>query len=1328
MLSTNETRTLLSFDLLHKIFETQAEERPDAVAVLLDGNKTSYAELEQQANRLARYLRLQGIQGGSLVAVLLPRSVDMYAAILSILKIGAAYVPLDPEYPIDRISYILKDSGAGALVTTGDLADRHNSFGGMVIRMDTDRHAINSKSVERLPQGEVQVRTEDLCYVIYTSGSTGRPKGVQIEHRSACNLVLGEGKIFQVMPEDRVCQAASISFDLSVEEIWLAFHAGATLVTSTQRMAQTGPDFAGFLIDNGVTVLSCVPTLLSMLEDDVPTLRLIILGGEQCPDWLVARWALSSRRLVNTYGPTEATVIATYADLNPGKQVTIGSAAPGYCIYVLDDSLHQVPLGTVGQICIGGIGIARGYVGLAKETNERFVPDPFAPSDYPHARMYLTGDLGRFNEEGYLEFIGRADGQVKLRGFRIELTEIESVLMQHDSVLAAACTVREDVPRVQQLVGYVIPRNGATIDENLLRLHLRKKLPTFMVPALIDIVSELPLLPSGKLDRASLPVPQSRQKMQKSNEEPRTDTEQQILNVWENIFKPLLVSIDDNFFLDLGGHSLLAARMVSELRKNARFAHLSVADVYEHPTIRSLGSIIDNSVSMTQTYVTEKIHVSSKQRSHARKNERQTVATIVQSLSLYPMFGLRAFEWITPYLVFFFLLENGYSMLTAVAWAATSIIAIFPILLVVSVAAKWLILGHIRPGRYPLWGRYYLRWWFVQTLVSSLQLDYLSGTPLLPFVYRLFGAKIGRDVHMATDRIAAFDLISIGDGSSIDDDASLLGYKVEDGELIIGQIKIGRGCFVGTRSVLGEDTVMEDGARLEDMSLLPSTMQIPVRQTWAGSPARWRSSLLSAPPRPSTRGLFYHVATTVLYGALILLLPLTLFVSILPGVILLASINLATHPFFYILSVPLVGASFVFFIAIEVILVKWLVVGRVRTGTYPVHGSYYIRNWIVDQLLALSIDLIGPLHATLYLTPWYRALGAKIGKFVELSTASTNTPDLLDIGDESTIADEVSLGVARIEGGWMTLAPTRLGRRTFVGNSAVIPSNTSMGEGSLLGVLSLAPPSSDDASKSGTSWLGSPPVLLPRRQSSSVFSEANTFRPTRKLRLTRSLIEIFRVTLPSAGFILVAAAVIGSTITLSHSIGLAATLFLLPIVYGACCAAVGLATVLAKWTVIGRFRPFEHPLWSTFVWRLEFVNALYEFLATPLVLEPLKGTLLLSAYSRLLGAKIGRGVYMHTTGLLEFDLLEVGDRVTLNDDCVMQTHLFEDRVLKSSHVIIGNDCSVGATAVILYDSEMEDWTKLDALSLLMKGETLQSRTAWAGLPARRKDNCLTCAH
>jgi non-ribosomal peptide synthetase-like protein len=580
----------------------------------------------------------------------------------------------------------------------------------------------------------------------------------------------------------------------------------------------------------------------------------------------------------------------------------------------------------------------------------------------------------------------------------------------------------------------------------------------------------------------------------------------------------------------------------------------------------------------------------------------------------------------------------------------------------------------------------------------------------------MFGAHVGEDIHIASDMLAAFDVISIGDGSSVDEGASLYGYSVEGGELVIGPVTVGRACLVGTRAVLCPGTLMEDGARLEDLSLLPDNSRIPAGETWSGSPAQRRDRPANAEPSnpPRRRGRI-HASTLVLtYAALIMAFPLIELLAFLPGVLMLTHFNPAQIAFY--LAAPIAGASFILCVSAEVVVLKWVLIGRASAGKYPVHGWFYVRNWIVEQLLAFSLEVAGPLHATIFLKPWYRALGAKLGRFAELSTANTTTPDLLDIGEDCTIADEVSLGAARVERGWLTLAATKLGRRAFVGNGAVIPAGTTLGTESLVGVLTIVPPEAEQAARTGACWLGSPPIFLARRQSSGGFPERTTFRPSLRRQWARGCWEIFRVTLPGAGFVTATVAALDLALKSWVQWGAPATLLLLPALFAGCCAGLMLAVVPVKWIVAGRYRPFEQPFWSAYVWRLELVNALFEFLAVPIGLETLRGTPLLSWYLRLLGCRIGQRAYIDSTGFLEFDLVEVGDSAILNADCILQTHLFEDRILKSSFVRVGAACEIGTQSIVLYDTEIKPGARLGSLSLLMKGETLPAGRLWIGSP------------
>lgn len=1342
-------------EVLHGLFEQQAAAHPKSLAVVCGRRRLTYGELDRRANQLARLLRARGVSRGDCVGLFLPRSAEVYIALLAILKAGAAYVPLDPDYPAERVQFILSDCCARVVVTTSDLAPKilttksplHEGerAGDLrraewaagaslcpVICFDEMAAELRCFSEDELPLGESDSNSGDLCYIIYTSGTTGQPKGVEIEHRSVCHLVRTEAHIFQIQATDRVCQGFSIAFDASVEEIWLAFFAGATLVVATEELVRGGPALSRALAEDGVTVLSCVPTLLAMTEGDIPSLRLLILGGEVCPPDLVKRWWRPGRRVVNTYGPTEATVVATYSECHPAKPVTIGRPLDGYTVAILDEDLRPVSEGSAGELCLAGIGLARGYLGRPELTAERFVtiqmavqpPGPATNQPPEVARLYRTGDLARWTPSGELEYLGRSDGQVKIRGFRVELSEIESVLLERPEVQAAAVTLREDTPGLQQLVAYIVPRGTNALDFTNIPAALRARLPHYMVPVLFETVPRLPTLPSGKVDRKRLPAPRvCPEGIPREIVPPTSDTERQLANVWERLFSRAQLSVTDDFFLDLGGHSLLAARLVSELRRMELFARISMLDIYRHTTIRALAEVFDGTAANANAHCHTDQATRERIAGPTDVSWRHFFCGIAQAASLVFILSFFALQWLAPYLTYTLLVEEDFDYLPAIIGALASLIVLYPLMLAIPIVVKWLVIGRYKPGAYPLWGIYYLRWWLVTTIEAAVPVAYLSGTPLLNIYLRLMGARIGRNVHLASDSFAIYDLISIGDDSTINVDSNLLGYSVESGLLKIGSISIGMNCFVGTRASLRENTTIGDGAALEDLSLLPLGSAIPPGEIWAGSPAarsaavprRPMPSELASPPRPSALRRF---GFGVLHGIGLLIFPVLVVGALFPGIVVMNKLNYLDPYYWYLFLSPLVGASFVTLLALEIAALKWLLLGKIEPGRHRLHTCYYLRKWFVDQTLDLSLDILGPLYASIYLAPWYKLLGARLGSGAEISTASFISPDLLEIGDESFVADNVSLGAPRIQGGEVMVGPNRVGKRSFIGNSAMLPPGTVIGDNVLIGCLSAPPSDPNEALRQDSTWLGSPAIFLPQRQKSAAFGPETTFQPTGTLRAQRAAIEFVRVVTPATGFIILLSLMFSILLLLHDSFNLLQTLLFFPPLYLACGLAATLITIAAKWLLVGRYRPAEKPLWSTFVWRNELLNALHEHLAEPFLVGALTGTPFVCWYFRLLGARIGRRVYMETTDLSEFDLVEIGNEAALNADCTIQTHLFEDRVMKMSRIRIGPRCRVGAGSLVLYDTCMEDGSSLDDLSLLMKGETLPANTAWRGSPAR----------
>jgi amino acid adenylation domain-containing protein len=421
-----------------KVDELQHSGQSHRLAVDAGEGALTYAELEERANRLARHLTRCGVRSGDRVGLLSDHPLDGYTGMLATLKLNATYVPLTPGFPVDRIAYICRDAGVSTVLTRSLHVETLDAVAATVVVMDAEATAIAAQPSHRLGPEERGLPVDELAYAIYTSGMTGRPKGVAIEHASICNFVQVAAEVYGITNEDRVYQGMTIAFDFSVEEIWVPWMAGATVVPKPQGAALIGQDLHDFLVDRRITGLCCVPTLLATLEDDLPDLRFLLVSGEPCPQDLITRWHRPDLRFVNAYGPPEATVTATWTTLAPFRRVTIGKPLPTYSVVILEPgSCHVVARGGVGEICIGGIGLAAGYLNRPDLTEKAFIDDSIALPNNPSGKIYRTGDLGRIDADGNIEYLGRIDDRAAVRGFRIELTEIESVQMLHTGIATA---------------------------------------------------------------------------------------------------------------------------------------------------------------------------------------------------------------------------------------------------------------------------------------------------------------------------------------------------------------------------------------------------------------------------------------------------------------------------------------------------------------------------------------------------------------------------------------------------------------------------------------------------------------------------------------------------------------------------------------------------------------------------------------------------------------------------------------------------------------------------------------------------------------------------
>lgn len=587
---------------VHELVAEQAEKTPDATAVVLGNRHLTFKDLNELANQLADKLRKQGVRPDTPIGICLPRSMELMVALLGVMKAGAACLPLDPDYPADRLAYMLEDSKAPVLLTQPDLLTKLGAVKQQVIELKSDWKALEGHS----QQNPVPCSPESLAYVIYTSGSTGKPRGVMLSHRGLVNHHLAAIPLYELGPGDRTLQFSSISFDIAVEEVFPTWIAGGSVVLRTPDMPLAGSDFLRWANQQRITVLD-LPTAywhelvreLTESEAVLPkSLRLVIVGGEKASAAAYASWlkAGGSRvRWINTYGPTETSIIVTSFEPKLGEPISdnlpIGRAIANTRLHVLDDQLRPVAAGAPGELHIGGPQVARGYLGREELTAQKFIADPFGNQG---DRLYKTGDLVRLLPDGNIEFLGRTDFQVKIRGFRVEPGEIEAVLEKFPGVAGAVVTARE-VEGEKRLAAYVLASQGKPSEAEL-RKFLKNHLPEYMIPADFVFLESFPLTPNGKVDRRALPVPAARVVESDENfAEPRDEMEKRMARVWEQVLRKKPIGIRDNFF-DLGGHSLLAVRLTQAVEKEFG-TKLLLTVLLEAPTIEQLTALVQGKTS-----------------------------------------------------------------------------------------------------------------------------------------------------------------------------------------------------------------------------------------------------------------------------------------------------------------------------------------------------------------------------------------------------------------------------------------------------------------------------------------------------------------------------------------------------------------------------------------------------------------------------------------------------------------------------------------------------------------------------------------------------------
>ncbi|MVN22488.1 Pls/PosA family non-ribosomal peptide synthetase [Mucilaginibacter arboris] len=1293
-------------ETLADIFRQTAKKYSVKTALIFGNSSVTYQELDRWSDAIAANLAANGIKRGDKVGIWYKRGLELHAAIIGIIKVGAAYIPVDREIPAERVETIFTEVEASAYISED------------LLNLDFERFEVRAKPTANeeivLPEGP---EPDNLAYVLYTSGSTGKPKGIPIGHRQICHLVRSEQSVINIRETDRVYQGFSVSFDMWCEETWVSYFAGATLWVADNTTSKAIDELSDVLNSEKITVLHAVPSLLAVIEDNIPSLRMVNAGGEACTVQVLNRWSTPNRIFYNSYGPTETTVSATFAPLKPGDPISIGDPLPNYNLAVVDEKLNPLPFGERGELVISGPGVAEGYVNLPNLTHEKFVLKTAALEEMPGEKIYRTGDAALIKEDGSIEFLGRFDDQIKLRGYRIELGEIETKLSGLQDISAAAVAVKKDSSGQDQLVGYVVTEGGIAIEENLLRLELAKVLPSYMVPAIIVLLPEMPRMPSGKVNRKALPTPESLLQTIPNEAEETLDLNaslsDRLLNMLRVTFPNKTIDLSMDFFNDLGGHSLLAAGLVSRLRREGGIPKASLRDIYLHRPLEKLVEVWGQ-----QTPVDKK----PERKFHKVNKARYYSCWLAQTLALGFIYSIFAIQIFIPYLGYYYVQQATDNLGYAIVTSLVLFCFVPPLFFLISIGSKWLVIGKFKEGDYPLWGSYYFRWWFVKTIQRLLTVQFLNGTPLYPAYLKLFGMKVAADAQLGDFTSGAEDLITIGNDVSISSGVNLNNVVVEDGLLKIRSIVLGDHAYLGSSAIVAGGAVMEAWSELQDLSYLQEGKTIRSGEVWRGSPAQLKETKsISDLPQPLPVSAWTRKKYMLIFTLSLLVFPFTILLPLLPTIITLNRLDDAApdYNFTYMVVVPSLALVYILLFAFETIVLTRLLQRGIKPGTYPIYSTFYLRKWFADQLMSLSLIVLHPIYATVYISSFFRALGAKIGKNTEISTASSVTHPLLKIGSGAFIADAVVLGESDIRGQQLILDYTEIDSGTFVGNSALIPQGTQLPGNMLIGVLSIPPEKKELEQNHAKDWFGSPAIALPRRQESNPFSEELTAKPSFLRKLARGTVEFIRIVLPETAIIIFSIFFIAYGHDLITQQPWYKIILLFPLYYlGFMGLPAFFTTVILKYVFIGRFKAQQKPMWHNKVWRSEAITTTYEALSVPFLLDYLRGTPWLPITMRILGVKICNRVWMNTTDITEFDMVSLGDDVALNENCGPQTHLFEDRVMKVGTVKIGSRSSIGAGTIVLYDTEIGTDCKIDALSLVMKGERLAPGTDWTGSPVQ----------
>lgn len=1306
--------------------QLESEGRNGHPAIIAGETIVSYEQLDKQANQLARYLLKIGVKSGDRVGILLNKTINTYTSLLAVIKINAAFVPLDACFPKERLVYITQDAGLEVIITLKNLKKHLEGIAVSCIDLDDAASLVSTQNTARLSEAEKGYPEDQLAYIIYTSGSTGNPKGVAIEHRSICNFVRVAGEVYGITKEDRVYQGMTIAFDFSAEEIWVPLISGATLMPGKPDVSLLGEDLADFLYDNQITALCCVPTLLATIDRDLPALRFLLLSGEACPQDLVSRWHRPGRTILNAYGPTEATVTATVAEMHPEKPVTIGVPLATYTIVILDEHQNTVSKGETGEICIAGIGLAKGYVNRDDLTQKSFIPDFLHIANNPSKRIYRTGDLGRITDQGEIEYLGRIDTQVKIRGYRIELSEIESVLLQVPKIAQAVVSTHTPEPGMLELVAYCTLKNGVTeLPFEAISQVLRNNLPGYMIPTFIEKVSHIPMLPSNKADRKKLPAPKGQRFVVRDTDfvAPKTETEKIIAGIMADTLKVDRISVADHFFHNLGANSLLMAQFCAELRERLAYCDVSIRDIYFHPTVAGLADFLNKNPEIKQTRI-------------APENYR-----IPTNLEYYGCGVLQLLSYSAYFLFSFWVLAEGIIWIFAgTTWLdfyiriAGFLILMLTLWITLPIVMKWIVIGKWKAEKIPIWSLKYFRFWVIKWLISTNPMIMFKGLPLFNVYLRLLGAKIGKQVVFEAKHVpVCTDLLNVGDGTLIRKDVFLLGYKAKSGYIYTGPISIGKNAYVGEAGVLDIHTVMEDNTQLGHVSSLQENRTIPAGKHYHGSPAEETTSnyCLVEPKECTTfRTTVYTViqlfslltlgpavTASVLNGLYYWIIPETggSFLQILGDFVLTFTL-LELAVFSLVLFFGSILSTLFFIILVPRVLNLFLKEDQV----YVLFG---VHHWILKTIRALSNSkflnlLFGDSSAIVH---YLKLIGYDLSSEIVQSGSNFgveqnhDNPRLCSFGKGTMVADGLSMSNIQMTSSSFKVNRTTIGADNYIGNNIHYPPDGKTGTNCLLATKVMIPIDGDVRENVGL--LGSPcfeiPRIVDRDRDFIKFSDESVRQQRLHKKNVHNLITalsfLFWYWLYSFLTVVIGYAAVSQFSSLGlFSFVAAFILFIfLHIGYFIIIERAGMAQA--------RLKPQIASIYDREFWRVErYWKQSEESLKSLFVGTPFKNII-----TRLSGTKLGKKVFDDGLALSEKALVEIGDYCTFNVNSLLQSHSLEEGVFKCDHIKMGIGCTVGVNVLVHYGTKMKDNVVIEQDSFLMKGETVESNSTWRGNPARR---------